>query len=242
MLDMVKDRMRREQFQPGLLGLFINPFYFARKGLYRNIAALGGNINGKTLDVGCGQKPYESLFGSSRYIGLELDSPAARQNKKVDFYYDGTAFPFGSEEFDSVVLNQVLEHVFNPPQFLAEVNRILKKGGVVLLTVPFVWDEHEQPNDYARYSSFGVRFLLEQNRFELLVQRKTANDITAIFQLVNAYLYKKTVTRSSLINFLVTLVLMAPVNCLGAVLSGILPRNDDLYLDNVILAKKAGDA
>jgi SAM-dependent methyltransferase len=242
MLNSFKKHIIKQQFQPGVLGLFINPFYFARKGLYRHIAALAGNITGRTLDVGCGQKPYEALFKSSHYIGLELDSPASRQNKKADVYYEGTTFPFPNEEFDSVVLNQVLEHVFNPSQFLAEARRVLKKGGVVLMTVPFVWDEHEQPHDYARYSSFGLSFLLKNNGFEILDQKKSANNITAIFQLLNAYIYKKTVTRNRWANFLVTLVFMAPFNLIGELLSKILPANDDLYLDNVILAKKVSDA
>jgi SAM-dependent methyltransferase len=232
----------KQQFQPGVLGLFVNPFYFARKGLYRNVAALAGNITGQTLDVGCGQKPYETLFRSSRYIGLELDSPATRQNNKVDFYYDGTMFPFQSGEFDSIVLNQVLEHVFDPSRFLAEVSRVLKKGGTVLLTAPFVWDEHEQPHDYARYSSFGLSSLLKNNGFVIIEQRKSVNDIRVVFQLLNDYIYKKTITGNKYLNVLTTLVCVAPFNVLGELLSKILPQNDDLYLDNVILAKKVNDA
>ena len=56
--------------------------------------------------------------------------------------------------------NQVLEHVFNPDDFVREIARVLKPGGALLLTVPFVWNEHEQPYDYARYSSFGLRAFL----------------------------------------------------------------------------------
>ncbi len=238
----IKNRILIEQFRPSFLGLFTNPFYFARRGLYRNIAALACNITGRVLDVGCGQKPYARLFRSSQYIGLELDSPAARQNKKADFFYDGSAFPFKNEEFDSIVINQVMEHVFNPPQFLAEVSRVLKKGGTLLITVPFVWDEHEQPNDYARYSSFGLAFLLKNNGFEILDQRKSANDITVIFQLLNAYIYKKTITYNRWINLLATLLLMAPFNFLGLFCSVILPKNNELYLDNIVLAKKVSDA
>ena len=61
----------------------------------------------------------------------------------------------------------------------------------------------------------------------------------ALFQLVNAYLYKVTVTRSAYLNLLFALVLMAPFNLLGTVLAWLLPRNADLFLDNVVLAERA---
>ena len=68
-------------------------------------------------------------------------------NKHADRSYDGKTFPFSDGEFDAVLTSEVLEHVFNPDEFLSEINRVLRDDGVLLLTVPFVWDEHEQPFD-----------------------------------------------------------------------------------------------
>jgi SAM-dependent methyltransferase len=228
----------KQQYQPGALGLLVNPFYFARKGLYENMSALADKVTGKILDVGCGQKPYEKLFKSSQYIGLEIDSPENRQNKKADYFYNGVTFPFQDGEFDSIVLNEVFEHVFNPDDFLGEINRVLKPDGMMLMTVPFCWDEHEQPNDYARYSSFGLISIVEKHGFQVIERRKSMNDIRVIFQLLNGYLYKKTVTPNGYLNLLTTFFLMAPFNLLGELLSKILPRNNDLYLDNIIVAQK----
>ena len=227
-----------EQFFPGILGLFINPFYFARKGLAKHVTDLSVNITGKTLDIGCGSKPYAHLYQSNEYVGLEIDTPQNRANKNADYFYDGNNFPFDDASFDSVVANEVFEHVFNPNQFLSETLRILKPKGMVLLTMPFVWDEHEQPHDFARYSSFGIKSLLEKHRFEIIEQRKSIDDIRVIFQLLNAYSYKKTVTNNAWLNVLITLILMAPFNILGEVLALITPRNPDLYLDNIVLARK----
>lgn len=228
----------RQQFFPGVVGIFTNPFYFARKGLAWHISALAGHVAGKTLDVGCGSKPYTHLYRSEEYVGLEIDTPQNRAGKKADYFYDGKLFPFADETFDSLVANEVLEHVFNPDQFLGEACRVLKPGGVTLLTLPFVWDEHEQPYDYARYSSFGIRALLERHGFEIVEQRKSTDDIRVIFQLLNAYLYKKTVTGKAWVDLAVTLLLIAPFNLLGELLFLITPRNPDLYLDNIVLAKK----
>jgi SAM-dependent methyltransferase len=234
----IKNNLGSEEFNPRFVGIFTNPFYFARKGLFQNIKEMASLIHGKTLDVGCGQKPYRELFECTEYIGLELDSPANRANKKADYFYNGLLFPFKDEEFDSVITNQVLEHVFNPTEFLAEVNRVLKQQGILLLTVPFVWDEHEQPFDYARYSSFGIRDLLEKHGFEILEHKKSISDIRVIFQLINDYIYKKVASKNYYVNLLYSTLLMAPFNILGELLAMILPANEDLYLDNIVLAKK----
>jgi hypothetical protein len=132
---------------------------------------------------------------------------------------------------------QVLEHVFNPDRFLEEVARVLVDDGSLLLTVPFVWDEHEQPYDYARYSSFGLQHLLHSHHLEIIEHRRSLPDLRVIAQLLNAYLYKKTVVRNAYVNALVTLVLMSPVNLLGE-LCAWLPANPDLYLDNIVLARR----
>ncbi|MGD9591742.1 MAG: class I SAM-dependent methyltransferase, partial [Candidatus Berkiella sp.] len=145
-----------QQFKPSILGIFVNPYFIARKGLYQAINALGSYVTGKTLDIGCGQKPYQSLCSSSEYIGLEIDTPENRAFKRADLFYDGKVLPFENEAMDSVVAHQVFEHVFQPQDFLKEINRVLKCNGTLMLSVPFVWDEHEQPYDFARYSSFAL--------------------------------------------------------------------------------------
>lgn len=240
MLAGLKAHYFAQMARPGVLGLFVNPFYFARQGLYAAVRELAPQIRGRVLDVGCGDRPYESLIPAREYVGLEIDTPEARTRGKADAYYDGRRFPFEDGAFDAVLCNQVLEHVFEPEEFVREIARVLKPGGRLLLTVPFVWDEHEQPRDYARYSSFGLKALLEKHGLRLEAQRKTAADLRVLFQMANAYLYKVTVTRSPYLNLLAALVFMAPLNLIGSVLAWVAPSNPDLYLDNVVLAAKSG--
>jgi len=180
------------------------------------------------------------ILATSARMTVEIETTVHREVSKADFFYDGTKFPFNNNEFDSIVTNQVFEHVFNPDSFLNEINRVLKKNGILLLTVPFVWDEHEQPYDFARYSSFGIKSVLEKNGFEIIAHRKTVTNFGVIIQLINGYIYKMTV-RNSLIRQIVTVLVMFPLSILGIILSKILPSNKDLYLDNIILAKKVND-
>jgi SAM-dependent methyltransferase len=239
MLGALKRYYLAQLARPGPAGMLVNPFYFARCGLQEAIQALAGHISGRVLDVGCGTRPYESLFAATAYVGLEIDTPGARARGRADYYYDGGTFPFEPQSFDALVCSEVFEHVFNPQQFLAEMHRVLKPGGGLLLTVPFAWDEHEQPHDYARYTSFGLRALLQEAGFDIVECRKTAADVRAVFQLFNAYLYKVTTAGGGYRDLLAAVLLMAPVNLLGTLLHWVTPANPDFYLDNVLLAAKA---
>lgn len=234
----VEDLLRCELFQPSPLGLLINPFYFDRKTLYQENKRMAAHVCGRVLDVGCGRKPYRSLVRCEEYIGLERDTPENRSQNVADLFYDGGILPVADASFDWVLCNQVLEHVFNPDQFLAEIARVLKRDGGLLLTVPFLWDEHEQPHDFARYSSFGTAFLLQRHGFAILEQRKTLADVRAVFQILNGYIYKVTATKSPYLNLLACMFLIAPFNLLGQILGWLLPSNTDLYVTNVILARK----
>ena len=235
----LKKHIHKQEFYPGFVGLFVNPFFFARRGLMINIKKLSTHITGRILDVGCGNKPYKGLFTYTEYIGVDIENPGHdHTHEDVDVYYDGKKLPFDAGSFDSVLTNQVFEHVFNPADFINEINRVLKPGGNLLLTVPFVWDEHEQPYDYARYSSFGIRHILENNGFEIVSMIKSVNDFRVIFQLWILFIYKKTVTKNRWLNRLIVLLLISPINILGVIVSKLLPSNPDLYLDNIVLAKK----
>ena len=222
---------------PGRLGWLANPFYFARRGLLEVLREVLPQLEGEVVDVGCGRKPYREFIVCSRYIGLELDTPASRALGLADAFYEGGRFPFPDASFDGVFCSQVFEHVFAPDEFLREIRRVLKPAGRLVLTVPFVWDEHEQPRDFARYSSFGLRAVLERTGFEVVAMRKSAADSRVIFQLASAYLYKVTRTRSRVLNLLALLLMMAPVNFAGVLLGRLLPANPDLYLDNIVLAR-----
>lgn len=238
MLKKIKKILREQDFSPGILGIFINPFYFARKSLSVNIKTLSQEITGRVLDIGCGTKPYKKIFRYTEYIGVEIDSAENRDKQIADFFYDGKRLPFKDSEFDSIIINQVLEHVFNPDEFLQEVRRVLKPVGKLLITVPFVWDEHEQPNDYARYSSYGLKFILESHGFIVLKQIKSLNNLRLIFQLLIAWFFKKINFKNKYLNFLIISTVSTVLNIFGIIISALFPVNNDLYLDNIILAEK----
>jgi SAM-dependent methyltransferase len=226
-------------FSPNWYGIFFNPFYFARRGLAGAIRQYSMFLSGKLLDVGCGTKPYMSYFSVDEYVGLDIDSEHSRKLGIADEFYDGKVFPFTDQQFDAILCNQVLEHVFNPDEFLGEICRVMKPSAKMVLTVPFVWDEHEQPYDYARYSSFGLKALLEKNGLRILDHEKIGADSSVLFQLINAYLYKVTEHWNKYFKFLFTVFVIGLVNIIGLLAQFILPKNSDLFLDHILLVGKS---
>lgn len=231
--------LMRQSFRPGWAGLLVNPFYFIRRELYRHIRDLAPRMQGRLLDFGCGRKPYEDLFRVDEYIGLDMEQTGHEHaHSKIDVYYDGRRIPFPDANFDSVFCSEVFEHVFNLPEVLAELHRVIKPGGKMLITVPFCWNEHEAPYDFGRYSSFGIRHILEQQGFRVLEQRKSGHFAQVQVQLLALYFHSLIQIRNYRLAFLLRMLLIIPVNLLGALLLPLLPRNRSLYFNNVVLAEK----
>ena len=81
------------------------------------------------------------------------------KTKAVCSVTDMAPVPGGS--YDTVLCSEVLEHVADPAAALAEIRRVLKPGGQLVLTVPFLGRLHEEPHDYYRFTRHGLRTLLE---------------------------------------------------------------------------------
>lgn len=225
-------------FLPNFRYIFSNPFFITRRYLYLQIKDKSKHFKaGALLDIGCGTKPYQVLFEVEKYIGMDYSKEGANQNSNADIVYEGKQFPIKDESFEYALATEVLEHVFEPENFIKEIHRVLKEGGLLLVTVPFVWDEHEQPYDFGRYTSFGLRHLFEKNGFEVVEQHKTGNFITTIGQMTATYFFYI----FSKNRYLYTLSLpffFAPLQIVTLIFSKLLPLNNGFYLDNIILLRK----
>jgi len=131
---------------------------------------------GKLIDLGCGKIPLygfykdfvEDVFcvdwGNSLhknpYLDLEWDI-----NKKLDFSKN--------KYYDTIILSDVLEHISAPKNLINEMYRILKRGGILLMTVPFYYWIHEKPFDYYRYTHFGLEKMFKESGFEIIEIKST---------------------------------------------------------------------
>ena len=226
------------EFNPSVL----HPYYFIRKGLYNKIQEYAGCLKGNLLDFGCGAKPYKHFFlHTTSYIGVDLDNSGHNHHtEQIDFFYDGKTLPFENARFDSIFSSEVFEHIFNIEEILPELNRVLKPGGKVLLTCPFVWPEHESPHDYARYTVFALKDLLQKAGFQTEVIDKSGDFFLTVFQLRVAYINDVLLPKLTF-PFLIKVfrsIIIPLSNVAGIFFSKILPGNKTLYLSNIIVAQK----
>ncbi|MEW6380567.1 MAG: class I SAM-dependent methyltransferase [bacterium] len=122
---------------------------------------------GRVIDLGCGTAPYKKyiLKVADKYIGVDWKSSFHDQSN-VDVFCDlSKQFPFEDNCADTIVSFQVIEHLPEPGSFLAECYRILRPGGRLFFTAPFMWHIHEAPYDYYRYTRYGFIHLLEKSGF-----------------------------------------------------------------------------
>lgn len=234
----LKDLNQREQFFPSLLGLFLNPFYFSRKELLKNLNSITHEVDGTILDIGCGTKPYRSMFNSPNYIGLEIDTPEKREQAFADYFYEGKIFPFADNQFDSIVSFQVFEHIEHLDDVMKEIQRVLRPGGKILITVPFVWEEHETPYDFRRFTSYGLISFLEKNNFKCVSFLKSTNGILAINQIINAQIEYKLRNKIPGKVSRVLILLFASLLNLATLPFSFCSKTSNLYIDNIILASK----
>lgn len=118
----------------------------------------------RLVDVGCGEKPYRSLAPTvDEWIGVDRDPHSA-----ADLLGDAYCIPLESESVDTVLCTQVLEHVEEPHRALIEMRRVLRPGGILILTAPQYWPLHEEPRDFFRYTTPGLMYLMEKTEFEVV--------------------------------------------------------------------------
>jgi SAM-dependent methyltransferase len=145
--------------------------------LIRNILSrplfklLEGNL-GRTLDIGGGSF-YKNLTKStwSNYFVLEpdLDSlPKPNELEKINsISADAGKSPIKSHSFDTVIIIQVLQFIYEPTKVIAESNRILKKNGRIVIQVPQSGNLHGVPHHYYNFTRFWLERTLSENNFKI---------------------------------------------------------------------------
>lgn len=120
----------------------------------------------RVLDAGSGQGWYRRHFDHVRYEGVDFGQ-VDKEYGVLDCICDLVAIPLAGESYDLVLCTQVLEHLAHPSQALAEMYRILKPDGMLWLSAPLFFAEHEIPHDYFRYTRYGLRQLLTDEGFQV---------------------------------------------------------------------------
>jgi len=125
--------------------------------------ALLCHARGDLLDLGCGTVPLYGLYHRLVQSVTCVDWPnTPHSSMHVDVAADlNLPLPFRCSVFDTVLLTDVLEHLAQPDLLVAEVARVLRAGGTLVVGVPFMYEIHEAPHDHHRYTEFRLRAMCE---------------------------------------------------------------------------------
>jgi SAM-dependent methyltransferase len=138
--------------------------------------------NGRILDLGCGQRPYRMFYihRFSHVVAADFDIRSS-----IDIQVSAERLPFCNGSIDVVLLTEVIEHLPNPTQAMSEIARVLSPGGVLLLTWPFCYGLHELPNDYTRFTEFGMAVLLQRSGLEIQKIRRRGDVFAVLWVIVS---------------------------------------------------------
>lgn len=145
--------------------------------LVPSLAAMHGTV----LDVGCGDMPFRGLLPrDSAYTGLDVpqadDFGMQRHHDIVSF--DGISIPFDDESFDHVICTEVLEHAADPVVLIEEMHRVLRRGGSLVVTVPFSARVHHAPYDFHRFTVYRLAQMF--SNFSSVEIRERGDDLSVI--------------------------------------------------------------
>ncbi|MCH7827424.1 MAG: class I SAM-dependent methyltransferase [Bacteroidetes bacterium] len=145
-----------------------------------NLSKRGNNL--RLLDYGCGDKPYKELFNNviDQYIGADLPFNNIAELTVTD---DGK-INCEDNTADIVLSTQVLEHVIDPSTYLSECHRVLKRDGELVLSTHGYWIFHPDPTDYWRWTSDGLKKILNDHNFEIKYFRGIVGRPAMGFQLI----------------------------------------------------------
>jgi SAM-dependent methyltransferase len=149
--------------------------------IYRDLRQHLKAFSGKLLDIGCGNSPFRHLLDPaiSEYRGIDVPEASSFGYQNPDtVYYDGRVIPFPDESFDALLCTEVLEHVVEPVELIQEMHRVLKPGGLALVTIPWSARFHYKPYDYYRYTPSALETLFQSFGSQTIYPRGT--DLSSI--------------------------------------------------------------
>lgn len=152
--------------------------------IVKELAPRLGEVRGSVIDVGAGKSPWTNwLPPETTYVGLDIvdaESFGMHGDRSDIVFFDGGSFPFHDNSFDNAICVEVLEHVRDPELLLKEIARVLKPNGQLLLTIPWSARVHYSPNDYQRFTQFGLGLIFESAGLEIQVLNERGSDISVI--------------------------------------------------------------
>ena len=155
-----------ESLHYSLRRYFVDDFYFRH---VPNLVA-----GSRVLDLGGNKILKRGYFDIEQYDLSVIYSNLSR-DKNPDVQGDADQLSFQDNCFDALICSELLEHVADPPTVLRETHRVLKRGGTLMICVPFLYPIHGDPEDFGRYTDSYWKATLDTTGFRIInIERQGA--------------------------------------------------------------------
>lgn len=181
--------------------------------IFRDIKKVVPFYKGNVLDVGCGDSPYRFLLDKSKatYYGIDIADAAKFDYDNTDITpFNGEDIPFEDEMFDAVICTEVLEHVEKYQKLTDELYRVMKKGAMGIITIPWSARYHYIPWDYFRYTPSSLKTIF--NKFIEVDVTPRGTDIAAITSKIIVLFFRNLLPQKMLAWLLTPIwILLSPI-------------------------------
>lgn len=180
-------------------------------------------VRGRLLDVGGGWGRWKSTLSPYTTTYLISDPYAAG----ADFSDDARNLSNPDNSFDTVVCFEALEHIDDTRKVIENLYRVVKEGGHVIATAPFMYARHGNPSDYYRFTPAGFEFLFREAGFTI-VESGGLGSLTTVLGCVFKAKHKKSKGMESKFYMLLhKLCMLLPDD-----------RDEDFFTNSYVVAKK----
>ena len=152
--------------------------FIARKFIIRSSIFSNNKFEQSCLDVGSGTAPYRNLIMKSLRVQNYYEMDIA-PSESTSFVSSAEKIPLSSDSMDLIVSFDVLQHIQHYDKVLNEFFRVIKPGGLVILSVPFLYSECDF-HDFHRWTFEGISAELSSRGFDIVSSKKRGGIFFAI--------------------------------------------------------------
>jgi len=145
---------------------------------------------GIVLDAGSRDSPYKRFIPHTKYLRLDID-----KSSEPDICCDLHDIDWEADYFDTVIITEVLEHLYDPQKAIDNIHRVLKPNGVCILSTRFMFPYHPDPKDYYRFTQDSLSYLFRNfrraeihhhgNRVQVMWQTINIGKVNAFLNVLN---------------------------------------------------------
>lgn len=188
----VRDK-RKGTFKVNRAKTFGGSLYLAELQVAAYLPLFQEHLRGSLLDVGCGPVPYYEVYKPFVTENICLDHPGTILGlSHLDHLVDLNAverLPFPDERFDSILSTDMLIHMQVPTAFVAELARVLKPGGVAIITSTFVNWMGEFPYEFSHQTGSGLRDLAQRAGLEVIYLQTYGGHADVLLDTLNKFFH-----------------------------------------------------